>query len=409
MPYEPPIVEPERATLPRLLAEAGYGTACVGKWHLGFRYPRRGDEATFTTSEADIDFERPLEGGPCDVGFDAFFGTAGCSTSDPPYAFIADRHTVGIPRVPSSPELARLPGFFPGLMVEGFDIERVDVHHVEKAIAFIDGHRRRRPEDPFFLYLALSAPHNPWVPPDFVRGRSGEGPRGDMNALVDWCVGRITEALDERGLRDDTLLIFTSDHGPMPGQHGQASAGSWRGHKNTAFEGGHRVPFVARWPARVPGGRTADDLVCHADLFATFADLLGVALPDDAAEDSFSILPALLGDEATAAPRRPLRPALVTDAGGLNASVGDLAVREGSWKLVVLTDPDNRPLAAQRELGADVGAGVLLFDLATDPAERTDVAAHHPEVVARLGDLLERTRARGARFLDHGAAPPPAP
>ncbi|MDF1522829.1 MAG: sulfatase-like hydrolase/transferase, partial [Trueperaceae bacterium] len=356
-------------------------------------------------TEADVDFERPLEGGPCDLGFDAFFGTAGCSTSDPPYAFIADRHTVGIPSVPSSPELERLPGFFPGLMVDGFDIERVDVHHVEKAIAFIDDHRARRPQDPFFLYVALSAPHNPWVPPDFVRGASGEGPRGDMNALVDWCVGRITEALDERGLRDDTLLIFTSDHGPMPGQNGQASAGPWRGHKNTAFEGGHRVPFVARWPARIPGGRTADDLVCHADLFATFADLLGVALPDDAAEDSFSILPALLPEGAGAAStRRPLRRALVSDAGGQTSSIGDLAVREGSWKLIVLTDPDNRPPVAERELGADAGAGVLLFDLATDPGERIDVAAHHPEVVARLRDLLERTRARGARFLHDGAA-----
>ena len=405
MPYEPPIIEADRPTLPRLLAQAGYGTACIGKWHLGFRYPRRGTEAGFTTTEAEIDFGRPLEGGPCDLGFDAFFGTAGCSTSDPPYAFIEDRRTVGTPSIPSSVELERLPGFFPGLMASGFDLERVDVHHVEQAIAFVDRHLAHRPDDPFFLYVALSAPHNPWLPPDFVQGTSAEGPRGDMNALVDWCVGRISDALADRGLRDDTLLIFTSDHGPMPGQNDQASAGPWRGHKNTVFEGGHRVPFVARWPAGIPAGRTADDLVCHADLFATFADLLDVALPDEAAEDSFSFLPALSGSGAdSAAGRRPMRRALVMDAGGRTSSVGDVAIRDGAWKLVVLTDPANRSEVARRELGADLAEGVLLYDLATDPGERHDLAAQHPAIVARLRSLLDRTRERGARFLDDGAA-----
>ncbi len=401
MPYEPPILEPERPTLPRLLQEAGYATACVGKWHLGFRYPQRGVPDAFTTVEAEIDFTRPLEGGPCDVGFDTFFGTAGCSTSDPPYAFIEDRHTVGVPSVPSTPALERLPGFYPGLMVEGWDEEGVDAKHVEAALAFVDRHRATRPDDPFFLYLALSAPHNPWLPPEHVRGASDEGPRGDMNALVDWCVGRIADALDERGLADDTLLVFTSDHGPMRGENGQASAGPLRGLKNTVFEGGHRVPFVARWPARIPAGRVSDELVCLADVYATLADLLGVPLGEDAAEDSFSVLPALLGERTEAA----LRPLLITDAAGPDGAIGDVAVREGDWKLILLARADDDTLAPRREAVEDALDGTLLFDLGADPSERINVAGEHPEMVARLRQHLERARLRGTRLQDDPSDP----
>jgi arylsulfatase A-like enzyme len=406
MPYDPPIVEPWRPTLPRLLGQAGYGTACIGKWHLGFRYPRRGPGDAFTTVESETDFTRPLEGGPCDVGFDTFFGTAGCSTSDAPYGFIEDRHTVGVPSVPSDEALHALPGFFPGLMTEDFDLERVDARHVDAAIAFVDRHRASRPDDPIFLYVALSAPHNPWLPPDFTRGASAEGPRGDMNALVDWCVGRIVDALDERGLRDDTLLIFTSDHGPMRGANGHASAGALRGLKNTVFEGGHRVPFIARWPGRIPAGTTSDELVCLADLYATVADLLGLDVGEDAAEDSFSILPALGGDrQDRARGAAPLRPHLVSDAGGLDGGPGDVAVRQGHWKLVLLARDADGALAARREPVADAHEGTLLFDLQADPGERRNLAAERPRTVAQLRGLLDRLRARGARFLEADDAP----
>ena len=402
-PYEPPILEPSRPTLPRLLGDAGYGTACVGKWHLGLRYPARDTDDGFTNDESAIDFTRPLDNGPLDVGFDRFFGTAGCSTSDPPYCFIEDRHTVGVPSIPSPDDLNQLPGFHPGLMVEDWDEERVDVRHVERAIELIDEHRSTRPADPFFLYLAISAPHDPWLPPDFVRGVSAEGPRGDMNVLVDWCVGRISDALDERGMRDDTLLVFTSDHGAMPGQNGQRSAGSLRGRKNTVFEGGHRVPFIARWPGRIPAGSVSDELICTADLYATLADLLDLPLHDTSAEDSFSVLPALVpGSAGQSGATRPLRPALVSDSGGLdNSPVGDFAIREGRWKLIVLARNEDGELKERRFPVPDALDGVLLFDLVSDPEERTNVAAGNPEIVTHLSRLLEQTRARGARFLEY--------
>jgi arylsulfatase A-like enzyme len=404
-PYEPPILEPSRPTLPRLLSGAGYGTACAGKWHLGLRYPARGTNGGFTTDESEIDFTRPLDNGPLDIGFDAFFGTAGCCTSDPPYCFIEGRNAVDVPSVPTPPELNAAPGVHPGLMVEDWDVERVDVRHVDRAIEYLDRHHSERPDDPFFLYLALSAPHDPWLPPDFVQGASAEGPRGDMNALVDWCVGRISDALDERGMRDDTLLIFTSDHGAMPGENGQQSAGSFRGQKNTVFEGGHRVPFIARWPGRIPAGSVSDELICTADLYATLADLLDVELEDASAEDSFSVLPALVpGRRGRSGARTPLRPVLVSDSGGLNNSpVGDFAIREGGWKLILLARNPDGTLAERRFPVPDALDGILLFDLVSDPAEETNIAAGNPEIVARLSDLLDRIRSRGARFLGYGA------
>ncbi len=397
--YGPPIVEPWRPTLPRLLGAAGYGTACVGKWHLGFRYPRRGAAGGYTTVESEVDFAQPLDGGPCDVGFDTFFGTAGCSTSDAPYGYIEDRRYVDIPSVPSDDALHALPGFTPGLMAEGFDLEAVDARHVERAIDFIDRHRAHRPHDPFFLYLALSAPHNPWLPPDFAKGASSEGPRGDMNVLVDWCVGRIVEALDERGLRDDTLVVFTSDHGPMPGANGQGSAGTLRGSKNMVFEGGHRVPFVARWPGRIPTDTTSDELVCLTDLYATLAELLGLEVGADAAEDSCSFLPALLAtDPNRSLGSGPGRPHLVSDAGGLDGKLGDFAIRLGRWKLILLSRTADGAIAPRRHPVEDARDGVLLFDLREDPSERHNRAAEHPDIVARLRDRLDRARAQGDRL-----------
>ena len=385
MPYEGPVIEPDRPTLPGVLRQAGYATACVGKWHLGFSYPSRVPGVEYTTDESEIDFTRALSGGPLDHGFDYFYGTAGCSTSDPPYCFIENRHTVGIPDRPSPPEFESLPGFYPGVMAHDWDEERVDVRHVEKAIEFVDSHLRSSPDVPFFLYLAISAPHNPWLPPDFVRGTSREGPRGDMNALVDWCVGRVYEELAARGILDDTLLIFTSDNGPMAGQNGHRSAGDLRGQKNTAFEGGHRVPFVARWPAAIAPATTRDTTFSLIDLFATLTGALDVALPKGAAPDS----DRLSGLFDTQVERPQARDVLIADTGGFSAGVGDFSLRSGAWKLVRLADSSDA-LARRRQPVTDAVDGVLLFDLEEDPGERANRVREHPEIVRRLSELLSR-------------------
>ena len=378
MPYEPPVIEPERLTLPSLLKQRGYATASIGKWHLGFRYPaKKSAGVKFTQDEAQVDFTQPLEGGPTELGFDYFFGTAGCSTSDSPYCFIKNDRTVGTPSVPSTEDLHKLPGFWPGLMVPDWVEEDVDPIFVDGSVQFIDRHLQNTPDSPFFLYLALSAPHNPWLPPDFTRGKSKEGPRGDMNILVDWCVGQMYDALAERGILENTLFIFTSDNGPMKGENGQKSAGDLRGYKNTAFEGGHRVPFVARWPGKIKPATTTSALLCLTDIIATVGELVDVPLPDEAAEDSISVLPAFYGKPEKMIPR----PALISDTGGLRARSGHFAVRHDNWKLII-TDSEK-----------------MLFDLDSDPQEINNRIGDCDTVAEELEQLLDKIKRTGLRFV----------
>jgi arylsulfatase A-like enzyme len=382
MPYESPVIEPVRTTVASMLKQRGYATACVGKWHLGLRYPAKG--GGYTEKEQDIDFSKPLDGGPIELGFDYFFGTAGCSTSDPPYCFIEQDRTVGIPSVPSTDDLHKLPGFYPGLMAPNWDETVVDTVFVEQAVSFVDRHIAGRPGEPFLLYLPLSAPHIPWLVPEFLRGASEEGPRGDMNVLVDWCVREVRDALAERGILDDTLLIFTSDNGPRRGGNGHSSTGPYRGLKNSAFEGGHRVPFVARWPGHVPAGAVSDELLCLTDLMATLADLTGEPMPEGAGEDSFSVLPALLGRGGC----DPPRPAMVNDTGGHGCDVGDFAIRRENWKLIVM------PARTESEAESR-----HLFDLESDPGEQDDLIGEHPVIAAELAGLLAEIRQHGSRAV----------
>ena len=385
MPYEPPVIEPDRLTLGSMMKQEGYATACIGKWHLGLRYPAAdGARSNFTQTEELVDFRKPLKGGPIELGFDYFFGTAGCSTSDSPYCFIENDRTVGIPSVPSTEELHKLPGFYPGLMVPDWSEEDVDAAFTEKAIEFIDDNAGGKP---FFLYLALSAPHNPWLPPDFLKGKSLEGPRGDMNALVNWCVGRMYDALAERGVLDETLFVFTSDNGPMRGENGHRSAGMLRGFKNTAFEGGHRVPFIARWPDHVPSGAVSDEPFSLTDMMATFADLTGYELPYQAGEDSFNVLPAFLGQGVG----DPGRPAMIHDTGGFSAKVGDFAVRSGKWKLIIKSPRDDDPPAMEPIK--------YLFDLQSDPYEQTNVIDIYPTIGRELEYIFLKIRSTGSRHL----------
>ncbi len=391
MPYEGPVIEADRPTLGSMLRSRGYATACVGKWHLGLRYPAaEGTDEKYTQTEADIDFARPLDGGPTELGFDYFFGTAGCSTSDSPYCFIENDRTVGIPSVPSTEDLHALPGFYPGLMAPDWSETEVDATFVEKSVAFIDRHLSRNPDQPFFLYHALSAPHIPWLVPEFLLGASDEGPRGDMNVLVDWCVGQLRDALETRGVLDDTLLIFTSDNGPQRGENGHSSAGPYRGLKNSAFEGGHREPFVARWPGKIPAGAASDEPICLTDMMATLAELTGEPMPAGAGPDSFSIAPALLG----AGPCEG-RPAMIADTGGYAAKVADFAIRRGKWKLVVPAPSHGGHVPKRMQSEIAPGSDPLLFDLDSDPGERDDLHSQYPTVAAELLCLLEQIKQRG--------------
>ncbi|MFC2167632.1 arylsulfatase [Acidobacteriota bacterium] len=390
MPYDPPVIPQERFTWAKLMQGCGYRTGFVGKWHLGLWYRSRkleGFQRQYTMTEDEIDFSKAIVGGPCDLGFDYFFGTAGCSTSDAPYCFIENDSWVGVPSVPSTEELHKLPGFYPGFMTPDWDLEQVDVKLAEQAVGFINEHKKENPEKPFFLYYALSAPHVPWVNPKFIRGASREGPRGDMNALVDWCVGEVRRTLEAQGVLENTILIFTSDNGPRRGAKSQKSAGPFRGYKNSAYEGGHRVPFIVRWPGKIEPGILSDIPVSLTDMMSTFAEFLDFSLPDNAAEDSISILPAILGDED----QKIRRPALIADTGGHVSELGNYSIRNGQWKLIEI---NSQPSSGEKIPIYE------LYDMERDPCETANLAMDNSGVVEKMKRLLYACRQTGLRFMD---------
>jgi arylsulfatase A len=302
---ESPLIQEGQMTLARLLKERGYETAGVGKWHIGMTWQTKNgyivqdDQNKFASysgvikeNEKNIDFEKPILSGPLEVGFDYFFGTQGCSTGDPPYCFIEDRNTVGIPDIVTPEEFTAHPGVAPGLMVSDWSEENVDITFTEKGIAFIERHLKSSPDKPFFLYLALSSPHIPFLPPEFAKRKSEEGPRGDLVTVVDWSVGRISEVLDQYDLSDNTLLIFTSDNGPRRGANGHQSAGKFRGYKANIWEGGHRVPFVARWPGKISPNTQTREVINLTDLLSTFDFLTQGNNQMVDPEDGFNVWPA---------------------------------------------------------------------------------------------------------------------
>jgi arylsulfatase A-like enzyme len=214
-----------------------------------------------------------------------------------------------------------------------------------------------------------------------------------MNALVDWCVERVYAALEDRGILDDTLLIFTSDNGPMAGQNGHSSVGRLRGQKNTAFEGGHRVPFIARWPDRLEAGSTSDEPFCLIDLYRTLAEVLEVEVPDGAAPDGLALPEAFGLPTGAGLHSRRRRDELVADTGGFSTTVGDFAIRSGDWKLVLLSESGDK-LAKRRRPILDAVDGRLLFNLKDDLYESENLLPNSSEVASRLEGSLNEIRQR---------------
>ena len=378
--YDPLLIEPGRMTVASMLKEEGYLTACIGKWHLGFG------------NQQEVDYSKPLRPGPLDVGFDYFFGIP-ASLDMPPYCFIENDRTVGTLSVEKNPyhTLQRK-----GLMTPGWKDEEVGPTFARRAIDFIEKNVKDNPERPFFLYFPYQAPHTPCTPPDFIRGRSQAGVRGDMVTELDWTVGQILDTLDKCNLSDKTLIIVTSDNGALTtglaawagdppekydiDHHGHSPNGSLRGQKADIWDGGHREPFIARWPGRIKPGTTCDEIICLTDLMATCAAIAGKKLPANAAEDSYNILPALLGERRD----RPIREAVVHHSGS-----GMFSVRQGEWKLVLGLGSGGFSIPARVEPQPGEPRGQL-YNIKTDPAEKINLWERHPEIVDRLKKLLER-------------------
>jgi len=395
--HSKPLIEPDRLTVPSLLRQHGYKTACIGKWHLGFNWDVKGKAKEPQEDGMNVDYTKSVKNGPLAFGFDYFFGIA-ASLDMPPYCFIENNHTVGIPSLEKHPYNTLQKK---GLMPPGWEDEQVGPTFTRKAINFIERHVRHHSDRPFFLYFPTSAPHTPCTPPDFIKGKSTAGVRGDMVTQVDWTVGQLLDTLDKHNLTDNTLIIVTSDNGALtvglpdwakapPAKYdiehfGHRPNGSLRGQKADIYDGGHREPFIARWPGKIKPGSTSDELICLIDLMATCAAIVGVKLTDDAAEDSYNILPALLDKKH----QIPIREALVHHSGE-----GMFSIRQGRWKLVLGRGSGGFSIPPHIKPKPHQPQGQL-YDLQADPGETNNLWAQNPKIVKHLTNLLNRYKKQG--------------
>ena len=362
--YVEPLIAADRLTVPGFLKQQGYLTAMIGKWHLGFTIEgadktggakRKGEGAPLGAITHD---------GPVTRGFDEFFGFHHARMMKS--AFQNDRVVEIVEPVDMLPRLA------------------------QRAVKYITD--RAKSGRPFFLYLPLNSPHTPIVPSKEWQGRSGLGAYADFVMQTDAVIGEVLAAMGMAGIANNTLVIATSDNGCSPAagtakleQQGHFASAQYRGYKADIWDGGHRVPFIVRWPDRVKADSQCAQLICHTDLMATCADILGATLPDNAGEDSVSILPALIGQQIP-----PTRGAVVH-----HSISGKFAVRQGDWKLELCAGSGGWGKPGDADAKKQGLPDVQLYDLSADIGETKNVQAEHPDIVARLTKLLETQISNG--------------
>jgi len=390
-PWDGPLVEPDRPTVASLLRDEGYRTACIGKWHLGLEWTKKDGTCAADDFEPgkmmipariavneQIDFNAPLRGGPVDCGFQRYSGVD--VPNFPPYTwFEQDRLAVAPTEYPEGHTYG-----FKGYAAPDWEHKKMVPQFVEWAKDEIDG---ASDEQPLFLWLTLTSPHTPICPNEEFIGRSGAGKYGDFVVEVDWVVGEIMEALQRKGIADNTLLIFTSDNGPecLKGADGGAyervrnhdhySMGELRGVKRDNWEGGHRVPFIARWPEVAPAGQVCSELASLGDFMATCASITGAVMPAGAAEDSVDMLSLLKGQEG------PVRESVVH-----HSQDGHFALRRDNYVLIdwpTGCDVDNEEPDWFKQLRGYIDHDLPgeLYDLSADLAEAKNLYAERPELV----------------------------
>ncbi len=424
----PCLIEDGRLTLPQMLRDHGYATALIGKWHIGMTFldknGQRVSEENYDASIAipdlsqaqdlgytnqrsiamvmSVDYSRSIPDGPIHRGFDTFFGTACCPTTDWLYAYIeGDRVPVPPTHLYDKSPLPVHPYSRDnriGMIAPEFDMEEVDLVFLEKSKAFLKAHAQEKTDTPFFLFHSTQAVHLPSFPAEPFKWKSGAGPHGDFIYSLDYIVGELVDTLEELNLAENTLVILASDNGPevptviaMRRDHDHDGAAPWRGMKRDQWEGGHRVPFIARWPGKFPAGAISDETICQTDLMATCAAIIGYELPNDAGEDSYNILPALLDKKRDA----PIRPYTLHQTNRLG-----LAVRRGPWKYLDHQGSagnryEQERLAPFRLENTAPDAPGQLYNLDTDPGETNNLYHQRPELVKELKTILEESKATG--------------
>ena len=395
--YGLPLIPTDRMTVASFLRDNGYTTAMIGKWHLGLDIgtldgeqakPAGGlrgkmGKGAFPPEElSNIDWKKPIQGGPVDLGFDSWFGIT-ASLDFPPYVWIRDRNWVG--------EGTHAKAFRrPGPATEDFEAIEVLDKLAAESVKYISEYES---EKPFFIYMPLPSPHTPIVPTEKWQGKSGLGSYGDFMMQTDELVGQVMKALEAKGIGENTILIVTSDNGCSKAanfknleSHGHFASAQYRGSKADLWDGGHRVPFLVRWPEVIKAGSVSDVLTCQTDLLATCAELLGKNLPENAGEDSESILPVLKGGSVE-----------FFRKGIIHHSVsGHFSYRLGKWKLLLAKGSGGWTKPSEREMAKipDAPKGQL-YDMEADPGEQNNLYVEKPEVVEKLLGQLKEDVAHG--------------
>ena len=402
MPWEAPLIEDEIVTVPEILQDAGYYTACVGKWHLGWKWNATDrSELSFTDEERfnnnymklftkcnrfskKIDWDHPILEGPTDVGFDYYFGDD--VPNFPPYTWIENKQVLKKP-TERKPRAMYGDG---GLMAPGWKHEQVMPVITEKAQEVIT--EQSKTDQPFFLYWALTAPHTPVVPLDDYKGKSGAGLYGDYIVEMDDFIGKVLATIDSCGIADNTIIIFTSDNGPEfetknarwgqkpeVAKHGHQSSFIYRGIKRDIWEGGHRVPMIVKWPAKVKGGRVSDKAVCFTDFMATIASITGNKVPENAGEDSYDFSNELYWSFKAKKKRKSIL---------LSGEEYLFAIKKGKWKFIEGSSYQGNTSLYKLPRPDDIMHDAL-YNMEEDPGETNNLIEVYPKVARKLKEELE--------------------
>ena len=390
MGYNKALIAPDRRTIASVLRDQGYQTACIGKWHLGW------DWNNIEAGKDSVDFSKPITNGPTTRGFDYFYGII-ASLDMAPYVYVENDMPTALPDRETVNDGMKY--WRKGPTASDFDHEQTLPNFINRAVDYI--HDKSKDDKPFYLYLPLPAPHTPILPIKEYQGKSGLNPYGDFVLMVDDMVGKVMKALKDAGVDDNTILVFSTDNGCSPQakfdelqEKGHYPSYIYRGHKADLFDGGHRIPCVVRWPAKIKP-HTVNQTVCLTDFFATFATIADYQLKDSEGEDSYNILPLLLNEKEGD---------VIREATVHHSINGDFTIRKGEWKLLLSPSSGgwSFPKPKKDDEMIKTLPSVQLYNMKTDPAEKNNVYAEHPEVVKELKDLM-------IKYVKEGRSTPGTP
>jgi arylsulfatase A-like enzyme len=382
------LIPNSRSTIASILQNQGYHTAFIGKWHLGWDWAIKttNDETGEGWDQKDfihIDFTKPVKNTPNDLGFDYSYGHSG-SLDMAPYVYVENGKATAIPDT-TTVNTGKYSWWRKGPTSKDFIHEEVTPNFFDRGIQYIE--QQSKETNPFFLYLALPSPHTPILPTEAWQDKSGLNPYGDFMLMIDDYMGKLLDAVEKASINDNTIVIFTSDNGCSPeanfkvlGEKGHDPSSIYRGHKADIFEGGHRVPFLMQWPAKIKKARVSEETICLTDLMATFADIVHYDLKDSEGEDSHSLMPVMEEKKLSA----PLRESTIHHS--IN---GSFALRKGDWKLIMCPGSGGWSFPRPNNKNAlDSLPEIQLYNLVDDPKEEINLESEHPTVVAEMKKLL---------------------